>query len=405
MKKRILAVVVVLVVAGCSSPVGQPSTVTDTLSDGSPTEVETPAQTTRTTTDTSWTPGVNVRGGELPINGSLVYERVQQIMGVSGRTVSVQLIEPPTNGHPQFTEFEQRVGFVHTDSETWGVGGGSSRSSIVLWITEEAKPSHVERVLAHELAHTLQWNAYAYRIQSNPWENYSQTYDYRRARQAMVEGVATYVDSVYAERYLGESDGLRLRHRAYDNSTSYEKYLQGLYYFGARYIDHFARTPSEIPAVLNDAPWTTEQVIHNYSPAQELPAPIHVDADAPPGWEENWKPKTFGELFVRVALDRSLSDARVDRAATGWGNDELRTYENDSAIGHIWILRWDTSNDATEFESAWRDHLDHRGTQLATHSWVANGTSFRVERLDAETVVVYMGTEAFVENASVSTAD
>lgn len=397
-----LGLVLLVVISGCSSLLGDEPTSTIEWHTSSTTPQSTITdQNPQTNTDPPRDSNVVIHGeGDLPFNASQVYLRVQHIMGLEGDPVSLQIVKPQEREPREFSDFERRVGFVHPNTSIHSVSGVASGNSILLIIPDNASADEIERVLAHELAHVV-FSDNDLVIQPHSWENYSQTYDHDNTRRAVFEGVATYVAAVYAERYLDDSNPFQVEKQEYDSGTSRVKYQWGAYYFGARYIDHFSGSPRNISGVINNAPWTTEQVIHNYSPDSEKPVPIHVDGEVPPQWEEKTKPNTYGELFIRVVLDRYLNDSQVDRAATGWGNDKLLTYETQSDISYIWILRWDTPTDADEFETAWRTFLDHHGSQANHDSWSSNGTWYRIERLDPDTVVIYIGNQSFVNESSV----
>lgn len=63
-----------------------------------------------------------------------------------------------------------------------------------------------------------------------------------------------------------------------------------------------------------------------------------------------------GELFLRIVLGGEMSESRAARAAAGWGNDRfitLRTLEGARAF--VWIIRWNSSADAAQFETVFAD--------------------------------------------------
>jgi len=98
-----------------------------------------------------------------------------------------------------------------------------------------------------------------------------------------------------------------------------------------------------------------------------------------------------GELVTRITLRDATGKPQAVNASEGWGNDRVVVFEDGWERSVAWVTRWDTAADADEFAAAARTLGNETDTE-----------AFRTTRLDEETVVVFAGTESFVETASAS---
>ena len=111
-------------------------------------------------------------------------------------------------------------------------------------------------------------------------------------------------------------------------------------------------------------PASTEQIMH---PAKYLnrEEPIVVEIPALngqpwEGWEPVWD-STLGELYVLAYLEIWTGFEDAARAAQGWGGDSFLLMRG-PGVGHllVWLLEWDTSEDAVEFFDVFRDSMETR---------------------------------------------
>ena len=111
-------------------------------------------------------------------------------------------------------------------------------------------------------------------------------------------------------------------------------------------------------------PASTEQILHpeKYGAGEE-PIVVEIPAFAGPPWEE-WKPvwdSTLGELYLLAYLETFTGFEDAARAAQGWGGDSFALMRGPEG-GHllVWVLEWDTPEDAAEFFDVFRDSMETR---------------------------------------------
>jgi hypothetical protein len=404
-----LVLALALVLAGCSGGAGPTTETTDaTTVETTGTSEQDAAEATTTDQDgakTTTTDGtgqnatdretVSVSGGTLSADETEVFYRVQDLLGTDAEPQPVEvrnLTEWKGYGPGQFPLFRYLgVGNLSLDPDE--PGGLTQPSGKVYVHPGEGSPAEVERVLAHEFVHATQ-----YRTNMLPWltslDQPRLTHDLLQTRLALIEGGAVYTTDAYADRYLdGEDPAAEFADR-YQNGSPSAKYFYARYHLGQQYVDAQIGSPDELESVYRDRPNTTEQLIHDYEPSEEPPADLAVTVNSTERWTQTQN-NTMGELFARVVLQTELDAETASSAATGWGNDVLYGFESgDEDPGFAWTLRMDSAAEADELESAARTFADRRETD--------SEATFRVERVDDETVALLFGNPEFVGNASVS---
>lgn len=329
--------------------------------------------------------------GDLPVNATLVWERVGSLLGGEYEAPTVTVIE---SGRQGITEpFAAHLGMDEgKGSFRSGAVGGSYlyRTERVRMVPRNGTPEQIARVLAHEYAHAIQ--------HQTEFVNRSAAREEFRIYRALIEGSASYVGDAYAREYLGFS-ALEQRCTRYLEGSPYARYVGQAYCFGGRYFGETLDSPSELLSTETSLPNTTEQVLHPGT--TDPPANLTVVDETPTDWQTPASFQREGELFVRTVLGTELAEQRAIDAAAGWGNDRLVTVTGDTE-GYVWVLRWDTDADATEFRNAFADYLDARGTRTAG-GWRVDGEDYRLPTVDDRTVAVVTGNGTFVESASVTT--
>ncbi|MFW5935006.1 MAG: hypothetical protein ACOCQL_04070 [Halolamina sp.] len=381
MNRQALATVFVtvsMVLAGCGAFAGGPSP-TPTPETPSTTSEASPTPTPTTTADSR----VSVYG-DLPVNATLVWERVESMFG--------ETYEPPTvtvlDGRPsvEVDSFPAHLGLGEGSTAVGVNGRYVYRNDRVQMIPRNGSPSEITRILAHEYVHAIQYR----------------TDFVDRARESgiwrvMTEGSAVYVEDVYTREFLGFS-AIERRCDGYRTGTPYERYAAQPYCFGGQYFAERLDSPTELLSPNTTLPTTTEQVLHPGT--TEGPANLSVVDETPSDWYTPASMDRQGELFVRTVLGVELSEERAGEAAEGWGNDRLLSVTGDTE-GYVWVLRWDTTDDADEFETAFADYLDARG-ERTTDGWRVDGERYRLTSVDDRTVALVTGKETFVEAVSVA---
>ncbi len=385
MNRQALATVFVavsMVLAGCGAFAGGPSP-TATPETPSPTS-EASANPTQTATATT-TPDSRVSVyGDLPVNATLVWERVEALFGETYEPPTVTVVDGRSGG--QVGSFPAQLG-LDEGSTAVGVNGRYVyRNDRVQMIPRNGSPSEIERILAHEYVHAIQYR----------------TDFVDRARESgigrvMIEGSAVYVEDVYTREFLGFST-IERRCEGYRTGTPYERYAAQPYCFGGQYFAERLDSPTELLSPNTTLPTTTEQVLHPGT--TEGPANLSVVDETPSDWYTPASMDRQGELFVRTVLGVELSEARASGAAEGWGNDRLLTVTG-ATDGYVWVLRWDTTDDADEFEDAFAEYLDARGERTMA-GWRVDDERYRLTAVDDRTVAVVTGSETFVDDVSVA---
>ncbi|WP_121822284.1 hypothetical protein [Halostella salina] len=390
-----LALVLSLVLAGCAGDSGafrttEPETGTTTVG----TATEPPTRTT-TTAEVTGEYSVPVTGNALPVDADRTFARVQSLVGsdVEPQTVRVREGSTRTGEAEYYSQrpFFRVMGLSEANYSTVGASGVTYSDGEVQITTRDAPPAEVERVLAHEFAHTVQMRtSMTADLDSGVFGN--PTTDYAMTRRALVEGGAVYVTDVYAERFQNRTVyQSNVVERQYERGPGGNRYLWAPYHFGYRYVADTIDSPAELATVYDNHPETTEQLLHGYAPDEEPVADL-VLRDTVEDWYRT-DTDTKGELVTRIVLRGELTKERAAAAAAGWGNDRAAVYEQASgdAAGVAWALRMDDRGEATEAVDAFEAFAD-RQTE----------SSFRVERVTARTLVVIGGDGAFVDNARVS---
>ncbi|WP_324663242.1 hypothetical protein [Haloarcula sediminis] len=383
-----LAVAALLVLAGCP---GGPTSGPDGTTASRP---------QATDTGESVGSGVTVENGTLPVNATRTFTRVQALTDTDADPWPVRVwnLSERHVGQVGASPLNRALGFrnVSTDrSEPTGV----TNAGAVYIHPGDGAPAQTERVLAHEYAHLVQ-----YRTAMLPWRGQLReprlTTDRLKARRSLVEGGAVFVADAYTERYLDIRSNSAYAHALYRNGSATHRSALAPYVFGSQYVDHRIDDPANLSAAYERYPRTTEQVIHNYSRADEPPASLDVTAGAGSGDWAYLGNNTLGEMTTRSALDTELDRDRAASAAAGWGNDRLTIYRHatdEERDGWAWVLRWDSASEAAELDAALSTYADARDSD--------SPRTFRVEPIDEETVALVFGDPAFVERATVSGTD
>jgi hypothetical protein len=365
---RTLAVCALLILAGCaggtvSSPGEVPFHPTD-----------------ESAVDASG--GVVVERGTLDVPVNRTFERVQTMVGVdlAGARVVVRDLSSYKTTNYGNVPFFSVLGVRGASLDTSEPAGLTTFDSQVYISPASAGPQRVEQVVAHEFVHVGQ-----IRDGMVPWFGglslTQVSLDERLARRGLVEGGAVYVTDAYTERYLS---GVQLQSASvaegYADGPTGNRLVWGQYHFGYQYV-----------AATIDAPETTENVLHPEDRDELVPLDVDVDTATEEFRQTDSRTGRAGELVTRIVLREETTRRTAIEASTGWGNDRILTFTDGVDEQFAWVTRWDSERDAEEFERAARE--------LETDAY---GYDLRVERLDADTVVVFGGTEEFLAEASVS---
>ena len=111
----------------------------------------------------------------------------------------------------------------------------------------------------------------------------------------------------------------------------------------------------------DNPPATTEQILH---PEKYLAGEVGQDvtledasAALGDGWLADWD-TTLGEFYLRKYLDVYLSSSQAANAASGWGGDHFRVYNQPETGDLAYALRtaWDSNEDYEEFTERFAEY-------------------------------------------------
>jgi hypothetical protein len=220
-----------------------------------------------------------------------------------------------------------------------------------------------EITYAHEFTHALQDQKFD--LQSVTGKATDQT-DRSMARSALVEGDATLLMSLWAQRYLtaaqlvqvaGASDpaseAVLAKMPAILKDPLLFPYTSGLQVaLGAFTSGGF----DGVNKLFANPPASTEQVLHPEKlAAREAPVAVSFPADLAnrmgPGWKVSLQ-DTLGELMLEIVLREGGATASKE-AAAGWGGDRVAVLQGpDGKVAVVMDTAWDTSVDADQFQAA-----------------------------------------------------
>lgn len=447
MSRTAIALAVCLLVAGCAAPTA-PSDAT--LTTDSPSSAATSAADDESASEDDDSDGdIAVRGGSLPVEHDRIFERTERLLGANVSPPWAIFVRSPEElregsgdaGPVAGSESRSFVAVMGIGQETAGDDGDGSDGSdenddsdesdddadsisVAAYVpsassvfvnermAEPGRERALERTLAHEFVHVAQFQQGAFaRTQDALDLRRSYSRDRYLAYVSVIEGAAVFVADEYDRRYL-EGERVTVASPArYRASSSGVQYAISRYYFGHRYLQHRFDSPDELSAVYDDPPETTEQLLHNDTNGSEEPRELTVATDLG-GNRTAGRTNVNGELFTRIALASQLNESRAAAGADGWGADRLVPVVGDER-NYVWATRWDSPAEADEFEAALEEYLDSRANASADAGtgglevededvWADGDLRFRVERTDAETVVLLAGNGSFVGSASVT---
>jgi hypothetical protein len=231
-------------------------------------------------------------------------------------------------------------------------------------VTQDGAIGPVEEITyAHEFTHALQDQRFGLRQLIG--EDTDQS-DRTMARSALVEGDATLLMSLWAQRHLtpaelGEvagstdpaSEAILAKMPPILKDPLLFPYTSGIQLaLGAFTSGGFAA----VDDLYANPPASTEQVLHaDKLAAREAPVAVAFPDDLAARLGDGWKVSlqdTLGEVLLEVILRDGGASATND-AAAGWGGDRVALLEGPGGEKAVVMdTVWDAAQDATEFEAA-----------------------------------------------------
>ncbi len=234
---------------------------------------------------------------------------------------------------------------------------------------------------AHEFTHVLQDQIYGLQDGLGLNDGACEADSERCAAvQALIEGDATQTEILWFQTYASFDDYKDIlqsyetfespildsapAYMAADLLFPYEKGFDFVVHFYD--LDGFAA----VDEAYRNPPRSTEQILHPENYPTDIPISVTLP-DLSSVLEDGWTlydQNVMGEWYTFLILNKSheeayqLSEAIATEAAAGWGGDAYAFYLNENTNEVIFILdtTWDTTDDADEFEEAFRDYADLR---------------------------------------------
>ena len=249
--------------------------------------------------------------------------------------------------------------YNHDTGELLVLGGGEEVSA-----TEES-------VYSHEYVHLLQDVNFGL---GELFDKAEEDSERMSALQALAEGEATFIETIYVARQFTDQDLAELFDIDPDSLAALEAApdflrlaLQWPYIVGFEFVNSLWRQGgmSALDAAWADLPETTEQIIHpeKYH-ADEYPesAPSLPDLAAilGAGWDVR-DVDVLGEAYIGIWLEALGADRNSAlRAADGWGRDGYVLLDGPSGGSALGLLiEWDDpATDALQFSTAIERALD-----------------------------------------------
>ncbi|MEF8976563.1 MAG: Hvo_1808 family surface protein [Halapricum sp.] len=258
---------------------------------------------------------------------------------------------------------------VITDTLVASVAGWAAEegSEKVVLITEDPdEPTAPPVLMAHELTHVLQHQQFDL---SDPRYQRS-TMDGEHAKDAIVEGEASHLDSVYQEycsngtwECVDDAEGFTTG--PWSDSVEFElsSYLSAPYSLGSQYVSELTESGGyeAVDATHRDPPAYSVAAFHVDESIQP-DAPLSVPDRSNDAWNRNEPPDRVGSM----ALRSFASDVYRE-----WHNGALYPYTNGSADGYVWETRWASDDAAEGFANVSRQRISNQdGTWIDDGVWV-----------------------------------
>ncbi len=240
----------------------------------------------------------------------------------------------------------------------------------------DALPLMEQIVYSHEYTHALQDQHFGLRELGFDIETQLSNPDRLLGIQALIEGDATVVMTLYTQAVAADNplsalllfaQGMQAGNLFLPEDTP-DILVQELlfpYNDGMEFVLALFREGGWelVNQAYTDLPQSSEQILH---PERYLSgdAPQEVTLENVE-LGDDWMlllDRTMGEFYLREYLRTQLAGREASAAAEGWGGDRYHIYQN-AATGELaWVLRvvWDSEEEASEFDTAFEGLGDAR---------------------------------------------
>ena len=275
-----------------------------------------------------------------------------------------------------------------------------------------------ELTLAHEIVHGLQQQRFdIHSVRESVKDNSDRSLAY----SALIEGDASIAETLYRLSHLDEEQTAEVREAQSSADLGsfmaaphiLQRTISFPYGAGFQFVASLYLTNEDwnlVDEAHASPPASTEQVLHPEKYLDgEGPIVVELPSFAGPPWGE-WEPvwdSTLGELYLLAYLETWTGFEDAGRAAQGWGGDSFLLMRGPDG-GHllIWMLEWDTPEDAAEFFDVFRDSMETR----TEDRWAPTGEDDSGWVIDLADQSLYAGIDGtgtvlvFAPNSDVLTA-
>ena len=281
------------------------------------------------------------------------------------------------------------------------------------------------RTLVHELVHAVQDQHY--NLSSDRFT--ADTQDGQLATDGLVEGDARFVEKSYVEQCQNEWSCVATPSQSDESSGETPDLNYGLfltmyqpYSDGPSYIAQLREQggPSSVDNRFIDPPTASKSIIHN----EEYTSPsLSVPDRSSAEWSRfnsigDGGADSVGEASIYMMFwyqSRQQSTDIVDPAAfsqpknnydtydysaspsDGWANDKLYPYrtteDGETQYGYVWRISWESSSEAQEFVTAYREMLSaQEAVTKGSNTYVIKdgdfADAFRIERSGSQVTII-----------------
>jgi hypothetical protein len=246
-------------------------------------------------------------------------------------------------------------------------------SDEVVIVSDRDDPMVDRGTLVHELVHALQDQQFG--LGEVP-----DTQDRQLARNSVVEGEATLLESRYEQQCGGEWDCIETPPRAGTGGGNVNRGV--LLVILAPYV----QGPDFITAVQRRGGWRAVNDLHREYPAsteqvldpETLPDETPVEVTVTDRSNDEWRrfdhdpvADTVGQASIHATFfQNGIRAADIERysyahpAAVDWEGDTLVPYRNGDRFGYVWETAWESEAEAHQFAETYRALLESEGATL-----------------------------------------
>lgn len=271
---------------------------------------------------------------------------------------------------------------------------GSDGTTVVSWESMEVLRVHEDRLATVDGAEIERQLVYYFLlteyVRNGWWELPDRPHDY-----AVIRASFRFITDAYAERHR---PAVADPPRPYAETplSDYEWVTSGAEnYYAYQWVAEQVASPADATAlIVEESPPSSEQFLAD---TDDEPMALVLATNTTESWyrggEQNFR--TRGPVVTRAVLRTELGEETAARVADGWGQDRFAVVQGlgRDTRGVVWAHRWDSPEDADEYESAMREYLAHRRNESAD-------LRFEVRRLAPDVTLVVTGPPAFVEGTS-----